>query len=178
MPGQVLDRLELARRLLELLQRTALDIDRVNDALFQRGFQRTEGQVVLVIALKPQFRRVFHVGPNHLRIVIPVVRVGELHDLHIVHGHAVDPEHELDALMLLDAPPVVLDLVQAFRQSDLFAFQVDHPVDIVPGRAPSWRRLRGARASRPGAGSGGCQRERAMGGNKPPKRIMLSRLWM
>ena len=79
-PGQVLDRLELARRLLEMLEGLALGIDRIDDALFQRRLQRTEGQVVLVVTLEPQFGRVLH-GLQHLGIVVPVIRVGELHDL-------------------------------------------------------------------------------------------------
>jgi hypothetical protein len=126
----------------------ALGVDRIDNTLFQRRFQRTEGQVALVVALQPQFRRVFH-GVQHLRIVVPVVRIGEFHDLDVVHGHAVHPEHQLDALMLLDAPPVVLDLVHALRETDLLAFQILHPVDVVPWRAPSCSRLRAARASHP-----------------------------
>ena len=35
--------------------------------------------------------------------------------------------------MLLDAPPIVLDGVQALRQPDLFAFEILHPVDLVAG---------------------------------------------
>jgi hypothetical protein len=131
-PGEILDRLELARRLLEMLEGLALGVDRIDDALFQRRLQRTEGQVALVVALQPQFGWIFH-GIQHLGIVVPAIRVGELHDLHVLPGHAVHPEHQLDALLLLDTPPVVLYLVHAFREADLLAFQVRHQVDVVPG---------------------------------------------
>ena len=66
-------------------------------------------------------------------IIVPVVRIGEFDDLHVLAGHAVHPEHQLDALFLLDPPPVVLDHVQALREADLLAFQFDHPVDVVRG---------------------------------------------
>ena len=35
--------------------------------------------------------------------------------------------------MLLNAPPVVLDLVHALGKTDLLAFQIGHPVDVVLG---------------------------------------------
>ncbi|MFC1923672.1 hypothetical protein ACFLY4_10340, partial [Chloroflexota bacterium] len=38
-----------------------------------------------------------------------------------------------DALLFLDAPPVVLDDVQALRKADLLAFQILHLVDFVAG---------------------------------------------
>ena len=52
------------------------------------------------------------------------------------------PEHQLDALFLLDAPPVGLDGVQALGEADFFAFQVGHPVDVVPGAHHHGSRLR------------------------------------
>jgi hypothetical protein len=105
---------------------------RVDDALVQRFFQRTDGQVVLVVALEPQLGRVLD-GHQHLGIAVPVVRVGELLDLDVGAGHAVHPEHQLDALLLRDAPPVALPGVQALGEADLPALQVAHPVDVVPG---------------------------------------------
>ena len=92
-----------------------------------------ERQVVLVVAPQPQLRRVLHERAHHLGLVVPVVRVGELDDLHVLAGHAVQPEHQLDALLLLDAPPVGLDGVLAPREADLLALQIGHPVDVVPG---------------------------------------------
>ena len=35
--------------------------------------------------------------------------------------------------MLLDAPPVVLERIQALGKGDLFAFQVLHPEDVIAG---------------------------------------------
>jgi hypothetical protein len=52
--GEVLDRRELARRLGDLLERLGLHVHRINDALFERGLQRTEGQIALVVTLQPQ----------------------------------------------------------------------------------------------------------------------------
>ena len=130
--GQVLDGLDLARLLLDMLEDLALGVDRIDGAVEQRRLQRAEGQVVLVVALQPQLGRVLHRG-EHRGIVVPVIRVGEFHDLHVVAGHVVQHQHQLDALLLLDAPPVVLDDVQALREADLLALQVLHAVDRVPG---------------------------------------------
>ena len=52
--------LNLPGRLLEMLEDLALGVDRVDDALLQRGLQRTERQVVLVIPPQPQLGRVVH----------------------------------------------------------------------------------------------------------------------
>ncbi len=131
-PGQVFDRFELARRFLQLLEDFALRVDRIDNALFQRGLQRTLGQVVLVVTHGLQFGWVFD-GVQELGIVVPIVRVGELDDLDVFPGHAVHPQHQLDALFLLDAPPIVFDGVHALGEADLLAFQVGHPVDVVPG---------------------------------------------
>ena len=87
---------------------------------------------MLVVALEPQLGGVVH-RVEHLGLVVPVIRVGELDDLDIVTGHPVDPQHQLDALLLLDAPPVVLDRVQALGQPDLLALELDHPVQVVAG---------------------------------------------
>ena len=123
------------------------------DALLERRLQRAEGQVVLVVAPQPQLRRVLHLRAHHLGLVVPVVRVGELDDLHVGAGHAVDAEHQLDALLLLDAPPVGLDLVLAAREADLLALQLGHPVDVVAGahhhHAALARRVRHAQEPRP-----------------------------
>ena len=63
------------------------------------------------------------------------------------------PEHQLDALLLLDAPPVGLDLVLAPREADLLALQLGHPVDVVAGahhhHAALARRVRHAQEPRP-----------------------------
>ena len=115
-----------------MLEGLALRVDRIDDALFQRRLERTEGQVVLVVTLEPQLGRVLH-RLQHLGVVVPVVRIRKLHDLHVLHRHVVEPEHQLDALVLLDPPPVVLDGVQALREADLLALQILHPVDVVPG---------------------------------------------
>ena len=128
---QVLDGLELAGRFLEVLERLALGVDGVDRAVRERRFEGTEGQVALVVPLEPQLRGVLH-RVEHGRVVVPVVRVGELHDLDVVHGHPVHPEHQLDALVLLDAPPVVLDRVQALGEPDLLPLELGHPVDVVP----------------------------------------------
>ena len=113
-----------------MLERAGLRVDRVDDALLERGLERPEGQVALVVALEPQLGGVVH-RRQHLGLVVPVVRVRELDDLDVVHRHVVQPQHQLDALVFLDAPPVVLDGVQALRQADLLALQVLHPVDVV-----------------------------------------------
>ena len=128
---QVFDGLDLAGGFLEMLEGLALRVDRVDDPVQQRRLQRSEGEVVLVIALEPQLGRVLH-RIEHLGVVVPVVRIRELDDLHVLAGHAVHPEHQLDALLLLDAPPVVLDGVEALGQADLLSLQFDHPVDVVP----------------------------------------------
>ena len=129
-----------------------LHVHRVDDALLERRLERAEGQVVLVVAPQPQLGRVLHLRAHHLGLVVPVVRVGELDDLHVVAGHAVQPEHQLDALLLLDAPPVGLDLVLAAREADLLALEVGHPVDVVPGahhhHAALARRVRHAQEPR------------------------------
>ena len=84
-----------------------------------------------MVAPQPQLRRVVHPNLEHLRLVVPVVGVGELDDLDVVACHAVHPQHQLDAGMLLDAPPVVLDRVQALGQPDPLPLQLRHPVDVV-----------------------------------------------
>ena len=132
-PRQVLDGLELAGRLGKLRKRPRLHVHGVDDAFLERRLQGAEGQVVLVVAPEPQFGRVLHQRAHHLGLVVPIVRIGELDDLHVGAGHAVQPEHQLDALLLLDPPPVGLDGVQALREADLLALQVDHPVDVVAG---------------------------------------------
>ena len=132
-PGQVLDRLDLPGRLLQVLEHLALRVDRIHRAVQQRGLERTEGEVVLVIAAQPQLRRVVHPHLQHLGLVVPVIRIRELDHLDVVHRHAVDPQHELDAGVLLDTPPVVLDRVQALGETDLLPSQVGHRVDVVAG---------------------------------------------
>ena len=86
-----------------------------------------------MVTLQPQINREVHGCGHHRRLVIPVVRVGELDELDVGHGHAVHPEHELDTLVLLNAPPIVLDLVHALGKADLLPFQVGHPEDVVLG---------------------------------------------
>ena len=88
---------------------------------------------MLVVTAHPQLRRVVHRQVQHLGLVVPVIRVGELDELDIVHGHVVQHQHVLDAHVFLDAPPVVLDGVQALRDADLLAFQILHPEDLVAG---------------------------------------------
>ena len=56
-----------------MLKGAALGVDCIDYALFQRGLQRTEGQVVLLVTLELQLRRVVH-GLHHLGIVVPVIR--------------------------------------------------------------------------------------------------------
>ena len=124
---------ELAGGFLQVLEDLALGVDRVDRAVEERGLQRPEGQVVLVVAAQPQLRGVVHPDLEHLRLVVPVVGVGELDDLDVVHRHVVDPQHQLDAGVLLDPPPVVLDRVQAPGQADLLPLQVAHREDVVPG---------------------------------------------
>ncbi len=80
-----------------------MTIHGIDDALFQRRFQRAEGQVMLVVALQLVLVGILHRG-EHLGLVVPVIWIGELHDLHVVAGHVVQHEHQLDALLLLDAP--------------------------------------------------------------------------
>ena len=89
-----------------------------------------EGVVVLVVAPHPQLGRVVH-RCEHLGLVVPVVRVRELDELDVVHGHAVEHEHVLDAHVLLDPPPVVLDRVQALSDADLLALEILHPEELV-----------------------------------------------
>ena len=85
-----------------------------------------------MVTLQPQLRRILHRG-EHLGLVVPVIRVREIHDLHIVAGHIIQHQHQLDALLLLDAPPVVFDNVQTLGKADLLALQVLHAIDGVPG---------------------------------------------
>ncbi len=88
---------------------------------------------MLVVAAHPQLRRVVHRRGQHLGLVVPVIRVGELDELDIIHGHVVQHQHVLDAHVFLDAPPVVLDGVEALGDADLLAFQVLHAEDFVAG---------------------------------------------
>ena len=129
--GEVLDRLELAGSLRELLQGAGLHIHGVNSAFLQRSFQRTEGQIVLVITAQPQLRWILHKWAHHLWLVVPVVRIGEFHDLNVFAGHAVQSKHQLDALFLLNAPPVGLDLVLTPGKPNLLTLQIGHAVDVV-----------------------------------------------
>ena len=132
-PRQVLDHLDPARRLLEVLEHLALRVDRVDGAVEQGVLERTEGQVVLVVAPHPQLGRVVHRDLEHLGLVVPVVRVRELDELDVVHRHVVELEHRLDAHVLLDPPPVVLDGVEALADADLLAPQVGHLEELVAG---------------------------------------------
>ena len=131
-PGEVLDGLELAGCLREHAQDLALTIHGIDRALFERGLQWTERQVVLVVALQLVLIGVLHRG-EHLGLVVPVIWIGELHDLYVVAGHVVQHEHQLDAMLFLDAPPIVLDDVLAFGEADLLALEVRHFVDGVAG---------------------------------------------
>ncbi len=88
---------------------------------------------MLVVAPHPELGRVVHGRGQHLGLVVPVVRVGELHEFDIVHGHVVQRQHVLDAHVFLDAPPVVLDGVQALGDTDLLAPEIIHPEDRLPG---------------------------------------------
>ena len=116
-----------------MLEHLALGVDRVDGAVQQRSLERAEGQVVLVVAAHPQLGRVVHRRDQHLGLVVPVVRIRELDQLDVVHRHAVELEHVLDAHVLLDPPPVVLDRVEALRDADLLALHVLHPEDPVVG---------------------------------------------
>ena len=88
---------------------------------------------MLVVTAQPQLRRVVHRRHKHLGLVVPVIRVGELDKLNIIHGHVVQHQDIFDAHVLLDAPPVVLDGVEALGDADLLAFQVLHAEDLVAG---------------------------------------------
>ncbi len=88
---------------------------------------------MLVVTAQPQLRRVVHRRHKHLGLVVPVVRVGELDELDIIHGHVVQHQDIFDAHVLLDPPPVVLDGVEALGDADLLAFQVLHAEDLVAG---------------------------------------------
>jgi len=174
-PGQVFDRLELPRRLLEMGEGAALGVDCIDNVPFQHSLQQTEGQVVLVVAFEPQLRRLVH-GLQHLRIVVPIIRVGELHDFHVVASHVVQHEHLLDALFLLDSPPVVLDRVQALCEAALFALEIFHPIDVVPSahhHAAAFVYVRRPKEPEP---ADVCVN--VDGGNSTSKRMRLLRLWM
>ena len=86
---------------------------------------------MLVVTPHPQLGRVVHRRDEHLRLVVPVVRIRELDKLDVVHRHVVEHQHVLDAHVLLDAPPVVLDRVQALGDPDLLALQILHPEDPI-----------------------------------------------
>ena len=129
--GQILDHLDLACRLLEMLEDLALGVDGIDDATKERLLQRAEGEVVFVVAAHPELRRVVHLYLQHLGLVIPVVRVRKLDQLYVIHSHVIEPQHVFDAHVFLDAPPVVLEGVQALRDADLLAFQILHPEDAV-----------------------------------------------
>ena len=130
---EVLDHRDLTGRLLEVLEHLALGVDRVDLAAQQRRLQRAERQVVLVVTAHPQLRRVVHRRREHLGLVVPVVGIRELDQFDVVHRHAVEHQHVLDAHVFLDAPPVVLDRVQALGDADLLAAQVLHLEDPVVG---------------------------------------------
>ena len=51
--GQVLDHLDLACSLLQMLEDLALGVDGVDGTIQQRRFQRAERQVVLVVTAHP-----------------------------------------------------------------------------------------------------------------------------
>ena len=149
--GQVFDRCHLARRFLYMLEDFALRVDSINLTFKQRSFQRTEGQVVLVVTLQLPPARIDH-GRQHIGIVVPVIRVREVDQLDILYRHAVHSQHRQDALVFLDAPPVVLESVQALGNADFLAFQITHPEDCL-WRVPSCSRLRRVHASNPASGS-------------------------
>ncbi len=88
---------------------------------------------MLVVTAHPQLGRIVHRRDQHLGFVVPVIRVGELHELDIIHGHVVQHQDIFDGHVFLDAPPVVLDGVQALRDADLLAFQILHAEDRVAG---------------------------------------------
>ena len=52
-PRQILDHLDLARRLLQVLEDLALGVDGIDSAFQQRRLQGTESQVVLVVTAHP-----------------------------------------------------------------------------------------------------------------------------
>ena len=128
--GQVFHHPDFSGVLLQVLEHLALGIDGIDLSVQQRRLHRAEGQVALVVARGPEVSRIDH-GRQHLRVVVPVIRVREFDDFDIVDGHVVHHEHAQDAHVLLDAPPVILERVQALREGDLFAFQVFHPVDRI-----------------------------------------------
>ena len=129
---------------------------------------------MLVVTPQPQLRGVVHRHLEHFRLVVPVIGVGELDDLHVVAGHAVDPQHQLDPGVLLDPPPVVLDRVQALGQPDLLALQVRHRGDVVAGphqHAAALPDLR--RAEQPGTADVGVHVDRRVQAAEPDQVVQV-----
>jgi hypothetical protein len=52
--GQILDGLDLAGGLLQVLEHLAVGVDRIDRAVEQGGLERPEGEVVLVVSSQPQ----------------------------------------------------------------------------------------------------------------------------
>lgn len=67
--------------------------------------QWAECQVVLVVPLQHHLGRVVQ-RLQHGRVLVPVIGIRELNNLNVVTSHAVHPQHQLDALLFLDPPPL------------------------------------------------------------------------
>ena len=87
--GQVLDRLELARCLLEMLQGAALGVDRIDDTLLAAPPPADGRQGRACGPAWSHSSEGLSMGSSIFGIIIPVIRVGELHDLDVVAGHVV-----------------------------------------------------------------------------------------
>ena len=132
--GQVLDHLDLAGGLLQVLEDLALRVDGVDlarRAAPSRAGGRPGRACGRGASTAPTGCSSCTWSISGLSYQSSGIR--ELDELDVVHGHVVELEHVLDAHVLLDAPPVVLDGVQALGDADLLALEVLHLEDLVAG---------------------------------------------
>jgi len=64
-----------------------------------------EGQVVLVVPVQHHADGLYN-GSSMGRVLVPGIGIRELNNLSVVTSHAVHPQHQLDALLFSDPPPV------------------------------------------------------------------------
>ena len=138
-PGQVLYRLDLARRSLQMRRLIAQGLDRIEFPILQGHYQRTEGPFVFMVVGSPKIGRVDHgasilgslcqsSGQGNSAISTSSMVMSVLRSVH------------LDAHVFVEAPPIVLDRVQSLREPCFLTLEVLHSVDRVSGpyEAPSW----------------------------------------
>ena len=73
---------------------------------------------MLVVAVQLPERRVVH-GFQHRRIVVPIVRVGEINELDVFCRHAVHLQHRQDGLCSWMRHQSFFKVVEALGNTDL-----------------------------------------------------------